>query len=403
MIRPARFDLLPRLRRADCTVLRRLRAQLGGGARAALRRWAEDHVGAADGVEVRARPCAADAERRRRLLESAAMTLQLQGPEGRRAALALDSRSVAALVALLLHTTPQTSAGPLSPAERAIVTYAVAGLLLELEACSWSIVDGEAPKGGGCGRRGEAPGRGEPPRGERAPCAPWNERAPCAPGTEAPSLAGTVVVEVELALRGRVSPEGGGGARRVGLGWLVVEEAALVAPPRPATGAPPLLGRLTGVRMTVPVELGRLRLAACELPLLGAGDVIVSPDCPRRSAEQAAVLRVGAGGLAAVVDERGGQVRIVAPYSRGGGFGMSTQGTEHPSRLADDLPVEVVVEVGRLQLTGAQVLELGTGDVLTLDRALGPVELRVGDRLIARGELVDVEGEAGVRLSEVFD
>ena len=70
---------------------------------------------------------------------------------------------------------------------------------------------------------------------------------------------------------------------------------------------------------------------------------------------------------------------------------MSAQDSEHRSRLADDLPVEVVVEVGRLRLTGAQVLELG------------PVELRVGDRLIARGELVDVEGEAGVRLSEVFD
>ena len=84
---------------------------------------------------------------------------------------------------------------------------------------------------------------------------------------------------------------------------------------------------------------------------------------------------------------------------------MSTQSmqSEQPSRLADDLPVEVVVEVGRLQVTGAQVLELGVGDVLTLDRPLGPVELRVGDRLIARGELVDVEGEAGVRLSEVFD
>jgi flagellar motor switch/type III secretory pathway protein FliN len=365
MIRPARFELLPKLRRADCTLLRRLRAQLGAGARDALRRWAEDHLGAADGVEVRARPFAASTEEQRRLLGAAALIIQLQGPEGRRAIVALDSRSVATLVALLLRTTPQASAGPPSPAERALVTYAVAGLLLELEACPWTIVDGEAPR-----------------------------------------LAGTVVVELELTLRGRV-----------GLGWLVVEEAALVAPAR-TSRTPPPLGRLAGIRMTLPVELGRLRLAAFELPLLGVGDVIVSPDCPRRGAGersrreseralaapgQAAVVRVGVGGLAAVVEERAGQVRIVAPYSRGGGFGMSTQDSEHRSRLADDLPVEVVVEVGRLHLTGAQVLELGPGDVLTLERPLGPVELRAGDRLIARGELVDVEGEAGVRLSEVFD
>lgn len=71
--------------------------------------------------------------------------------------------------------------------------------------------------------------------------------------------------------------------------------------------------------------------------------------------------------------------------------------------LAQDLKLELAVELGRLQLSAAQLLALEPGDVLALDRPLrAAVDLRVGDRTIARGELCDVEGEAGVRLLEVF-
>ena len=49
-------------------------------------------------------------------------------------------------------------------------------------------------------------------------------------------------------------------------------------------------------------------------------------------------------------------------------------------------------------------MELGVGDVVTLRRGLtSPLDLRVGAKLIGRGELVDVEGEVGVRLLEVYD
>ena len=77
---------------------------------------------------------------------------------------------------------------------------------------------------------------------------------------------------------------------------------------------------------------------------------------------------------------------------------------QETAAIADHLPLEVAVELGRVQFAAAHVLGLGVGDVLTLDRPVGDVvDLRVGGHLLARGELVDVDGEAGVRLTEVFD
>lgn len=66
------------------------------------------------------------------------------------------------------------------------------------------------------------------------------------------------------------------------------------------------------------------------------------------------------------------------------------------------LPVEITAEAGRVMLTVAQLTKLAAGDVLTLPEAvLGPVELRAGSALVARGELVDVDGRRGVRIIEV--
>jgi flagellar motor switch protein FliN/FliY len=67
-----------------------------------------------------------------------------------------------------------------------------------------------------------------------------------------------------------------------------------------------------------------------------------------------------------------------------------------------NLPVVVVAEIGRLEMNVGQVSRLALGTVLTLpDAVLGPVDLRVCGRLIARGEMVNVEGRRGVRLSEI--
>jgi type III secretion system YscQ/HrcQ family protein len=64
-----------------------------------------------------------------------------------------------------------------------------------------------------------------------------------------------------------------------------------------------------------------------------------------------------------------------------------------------ETPVVVRVEVGSAQMTAREWSQLGAGDVIGLGKRIGEnVVLRVGGAEVARGELVDVEGEIGVRI-----
>lgn len=71
--------------------------------------------------------------------------------------------------------------------------------------------------------------------------------------------------------------------------------------------------------------------------------------------------------------------------------------------LLAGLQMNVSVELGRTELTVAEVLGLGPGSVVELDRLAGePVDILVNDRLIARGEVVVVDENFGVRVVEVI-
>jgi flagellar motor switch protein FliN/FliY len=72
------------------------------------------------------------------------------------------------------------------------------------------------------------------------------------------------------------------------------------------------------------------------------------------------------------------------------------------------VPIEIVISVGRARPLVRELLRLKPDSILPLDRRVSdPVELFIGDKLIARGELEELEGaEAGqlaVRLTEVAD
>jgi flagellar motor switch protein FliN/FliY len=76
----------------------------------------------------------------------------------------------------------------------------------------------------------------------------------------------------------------------------------------------------------------------------------------------------------------------------------------HPLR---NIPVEVTISVGRARPLVRDLLELGENAVLPLDKRIDdPVDLYVGGRLIARGQLEQVEnsenGQLAVRLTEVI-
>jgi flagellar motor switch protein FliN len=66
--------------------------------------------------------------------------------------------------------------------------------------------------------------------------------------------------------------------------------------------------------------------------------------------------------------------------------------------------MEVTVELGRTRMTVRDLLALTTGAVLELDRAAGsPADLLVNGRLIARGEVVVVDEDFGLRVTEIID
>src|SRR5262249_47749597 len=66
---------------------------------------------------------------------------------------------------------------------------------------------------------------------------------------------------------------------------------------------------------------------------------------------------------------------------------------------AHDVPVTLVVELGRVNLPLRRLADLKPGDVIELGRhSREPVELTSGGRLVARGELVQIDTELGVRV-----
>lgn len=149
---------------------------------------------------------------------------------------------------------------------------------------------------------------------------------------------------------------------------------------RALRGAPDLAGN--GIRLPVSVRSGRTALSEAELAELAPGDVVLlePPD-----------------GLPDVVVVPGGARAA----------GRCDDGVFHVEEVTmtdrhAQLPVALEVELARVELSLSEIARLEPGATLplALDRR-GIVTLRVGERAIARGELVDVDGAVGVRVLSV--
>ncbi len=69
-----------------------------------------------------------------------------------------------------------------------------------------------------------------------------------------------------------------------------------------------------------------------------------------------------------------------------------------------NVTMTVTAELGRTELKVSEILALQIGSVIELDRAAGaPIDFRVNDTLLARGEVVVVDDEYAVRLTEIVD
>jgi len=94
-------------------------------------------------------------------------------------------------------------------------------------------------------------------------------------------------------------------------------------------------------------------------------------------------------------------------------FGGSMLASEMPVELSDkiasdlapvfDVPVNISAVLGRAHMSVAQLLQLGQGSILELDRKVGEaIYIYVNNRLVARGEVVVVDERLGVTMTEII-
>ncbi|WP_223635298.1 type III secretion system cytoplasmic ring protein SctQ [Corallococcus sp. EGB] len=198
--------------------------------------------------------------------------------------------------------------------------------------------------------------------------------------------------------------------------------------------------RLSAIRDWLRAEIGVAELSAQDLASLRVKDVLLLDMLsarPDRGEPGTAQLRLGlgrTGHLAAEVFVDGGRYRariteIIPgepgnpqggePGSSGGGqeenedftnpelgvppelegAALDDANNREGSDLLSDLPLQVAVELARVPITAEQVVGLRTGQVIDLRRGAGePVDLSVNGKVVARGELVELDGQLGVRI-----
>jgi flagellar motor switch protein FliN/FliY len=101
-----------------------------------------------------------------------------------------------------------------------------------------------------------------------------------------------------------------------------------------------------------------------------------------------------------------------SPGSGGGGEGSPLpELTAQDDVAADagigllmDVPLRVSIELGRISMTLQEVLSLGRGSIVELERLAGePVDILVNDKIIGRGEVVVIDEYFGVKITELID
>jgi flagellar motor switch protein FliN/FliY len=169
--------------------------------------------------------------------------------------------------------------------------------------------------------------------------------------------------------------------------------------------------------------LGELDLTAAVRPALEAaarafGPVVLDPGQLMEPVVALSAIAAKDGAVAVPLLD-GGEVRAVIalalspwPPADGGGAGagggVATRGasagpaTPRGLDMLHDVEMEVSAELGRTRMSVRELLSLSPGAIVELDRAAGsPADLLVNGRLIAKGEVVVVDENFGIRITEI--
>ena len=209
--------------------------------------------------------------------------------------------------------------------------------------------------------------------------------------------------------------------------------------------------RLSSVKTWLRAEIGTVQIVAAELAQIRQGDVVLVDNLtaqPHKGEPGTAKLKVGSGVGAwfeseVVVENNRYQAKLTAltvgeadgpveamdegePGAEGAaaeagdedklgaqGDESTNPGTDPRGRekmddtlkgsdgaeLLNDIPLQVAVELARVPITAEEVVALKVGQVIDLNRVAGePIDLSVNGKIVARGELVEVDGNLGVRV-----
>lgn len=96
-----------------------------------------------------------------------------------------------------------------------------------------------------------------------------------------------------------------------------------------------------------------------------------------------------------------GSLPVEARAAREAGDG-AVQPTERLNAVYD-IPVQLAAVLGRASMPVNQLLRLGRGAVVELDRKVGePIDIYVNNRLVARGEVLIVDDHLGITMTEII-
>lgn len=106
-------------------------------------------------------------------------------------------------------------------------------------------------------------------------------------------------------------------------------------------------------------------------------------------------------GLPAVSEPQAASFGVLPPFGSSRGAGDEDT---HGLDILMDIPLDISVELGRTRLVVKEVVDLGVGSIVEIDKAAGePVDIMVNGRLVARGEVVVIEDNFGVRITEILN
>jgi len=292
-----------------------------------------------------------------------------------------SSQGVRAIAQRLLGG-PEELAAPrmLTPAEHAVWAAIVAAALvdLEIDATVWPLAEAAGRAiGEQLAFRSASttiPARPGVPRatGARPPVPPPVPPVALAPGARpppSPSHPGApsrIVVEIGLDL---------GGVPLMAVASFPPELVLRPPPPRP----------VPGWQLELPIVVARCALPRDAVAALGVRDVIAV-------GERMLELVIGDGAIELTASPQALEATVATGY------------VPRDMALPDDAHVELTVRLGTTRMSLRRIGELAVGEVIGLGRPLaGPYDVCAGGRTIGQGELVDLDGEIGVRIVSLIE